>query len=250
MQSKKVNSVRVAVFRPEEHLNETVKKFRMEGFEVIAAPLLKTVIDKGGIDKLRSIDFDTAIITSRTAAKIALENVRLEGKKVIAIGKKTAEVLNAAGIEAETPSKFDSKSIVEEFAKKLVGKVVILRSDKGDPVLLKLADYANVEEVTLYTIEEEHGKKQTEVLEKIVSGEVDVVVFSSRMMVHSFMELAKKSGMFDAVKKKLGEITVIAIGPPTARTLEGYGIKSVMPKEYTFDGVLELLKEMKDLNSL
>jgi len=235
----------VAVFRPAEYIDETVEKFSKEGFDVIAVPFLKTVVSQEGIERLKKADFDTAIITSQTAARLVLEYIGLDGKRVIAIGKKTASILERAGIDAEIPSKFDSESIVREFAEKVKGKVAIMRSDKGDPILLKIAEYADMEEIVLYTIQEEHGEKQLDVLRKIVDGEVDAVVFSSRMMVRSFMGLAEKAGLLEKIRRTLSEITVVAIGPPTAKALECYGIRAVMPDEYSFDGVIALLKSKR-----
>ncbi len=242
MQNKKVGTMSVAVFRPAEYIDETVEKFSKEGFNVVAVPFLKTVVSQEGIERLKKADFSTAIITSQTAAKIVLENIGLDGKRVIAIGKRTAGMLEKAGINAEIPSKFDSESIVREFAEKVEGRVVIMRSNKGDPVLLKIAEYADVEEIVLYTIQEEHGREQLDVLKKIADGEVDAVVFSSRMMVRSFMELAEKEGLLEKIRMALSRITVVAIGPPTAKALESYGIKALMPEEYSFDGVIALLK--------
>ncbi|WP_232215784.1 uroporphyrinogen-III synthase [Archaeoglobus veneficus] len=238
--------MRVAVFRPKEHIEETAKVLQKEGFEVVAAPFLKTVVSEEGVEKLKKAEFEVAIITSQTAAKIAAKNIPLQGKRVIAIGKKTASVLSNAGVNSEMPSKFDSKSIVEEFAEKLRGKkVAILRSDKGDPVLLNLKNYAEVEEIVLYRIEEEHGKEQLEVLEKVARGELDAAIFSSRMMVHSFMKLADKAGMLKDVIGGLSKMHVIAIGPPTARALKEYDITPLMPEEYTFEGVMKLLRSLR-----
>lgn len=242
--------MKVALLRPEEYVEESVNLLTSAGFDVIVAPFLKIVRNDDGIEKLKTLnDFDAVIITSQTAAKIVAQHNPeiLTGKRVIAIGKKTAGVLSKLGINPDLPSKFDSATLYHEFVDKLRGKrVLILRSDKGDPILLKLAEVADIEEIVLYRIEKEWGDKQKELIKHVAQGNIDAVIFSSSMMVRSFMELAHSMGLFEDVKKALNTIRTIAIGPPTKRVLEEYGVIAIIPDEYTFDGVLKLLI---DLNS-
>ena len=229
--------MKVAILRPKEYAERTTKKFEEMGFEVVAVPFLKTVPRREGIERIRCLEnYDVVVVTSQTSAKLLVEHGFRHGN-VIAIGKKTAEVLRSAGVNAKIPSKFDSRTIYEEFRDELEGKsVAVVRSDKGDPILLKLP---NVEEIVLYTIEFEHGEEQRRLIEEM---DFDAIVFSSRMMVKSFLELAKDMGKLDEVLRRLKEKVVVAIGPPTKETLEEYGISAEMPSEYTFDGVMELLK--------
>ncbi len=229
--------MKVAILRPKEYAERTAEKFRKMGFDVIAVPFLKTVPRMEGIERIRDLkDYDVVIVTSQTSAKLLVEH-GFRHNNVVAIGKRTAEVLKSAGIEARIPSKFDSKTIYEEFKDELEGKrVAVVRSDKGDPILLELP---NVDEIVLYTIEFKHGEEQKKLIEEM---DFDVIVFSSRMMVRSFFELARKMRRLDDVVERLKAKRVIAIGPPTKSALEEYGISAEMPSEYTFDGVMELLK--------
>ncbi len=232
--------MKVAILRPKEYLTSISERLKQEGFDVVAVPFLKIVPNDKSIAKIRDLkDFDALIVTSQTSARILVEH-EFKHDYVIAIGKKTAEILKSAGMDPKMPSKFDSKTLYEEFKDELKDKkVAIVRSDKGDPILLKLP---NVEEIILYRIEFEHGDEQKKLIE---SMDFDVIVFSSSMMVRSFFELAKVMGKFDDVLEKLKNKIVIAIGPPTKKTLENYGIKALMPDEYSFDGVIGLLKTLK-----
>ncbi len=237
--------MRVAILRPKEYAEETSEKLRREGFEVIAVPFLKIVPNEEGIAKIKDLkNFDAVIVTSQTSARILVER-GFRHDNVIAIGKKTAGILKSAGMDPKTPSKFDSKTLYEEFKDELKDKrVAIVRSDRGDPILLKLP---NVEEVVLYRIEFEHGDLQRKFIESI---DFDAIVFSSSMMVRSFFELARRMEKLDEVLEKLRGKIVVAIGPPTKKALEGYGIRALMPEEFTFDGVVETLKKCsgRDLN--
>jgi len=237
---------RVAVLRPEEYLEETKKLFGSR-FEVISAPFLRISKLEEGIERLKTKkanSFDVAIVTSQTAAKIVSDFSHLfEGKWVIAIGKKTAEILLNTNIKSEIPSKFDSETVYEEYREDVKGKkVILLRSDKGDPILLKLSEIADVEEIVLYTIEKEWGDKQKSLINDVVSGTIDIVLFSSTMMVKSFMELSMEMGVFEKIKEAFdGNVTPVSIGPPTRKMLLKYGVESIMPAEYTYNGIVNLI---------
>jgi len=241
--------VRVAVLRPEEYIKDTIELFQGKDFEVIAVPFLRIKVNEEGIKKLEEADdFDVAIVTSQTAAKILSKHCdKFKAKRVLAIGKKTAEVLSESGIESEIPEKFDSKTVYEQYRDKFRDKkVLLLRSDKGDPILLKLSEVADVEEIVLYTIEKNFGEKQKELIKRVVNGEIYVLVFSSSMMVRSFMELAENLNMKNKVINRLNEMRVVAIGPPTAKVLEEYGLKAEIPDEYTFEGIVKLLEKNEE----
>ncbi len=233
--------MKVAVLRPKDYLAEVSNRLRREGFEVVAVPFLKIVPNDEGIAKIKDLkEFDAVIVTSQTSARLLIKH-GFKHDDVIAIGKKTAEILKSAGICPKVPSKFDSKTLYEEFKDELKDKrIAIVRSDRGDPILLKLP---NVEEIVLYRIEFEHGEEQKRLIE---SMDFDAIIFSSSMMVKSFFELAEKIGKLNYVLEKLKSKIVIAIGPPTRRTLERYGVPSLMPDEYSFDGIIELLKTLNE----
>ncbi len=241
--------MKVALLRPEEYIEKSANLLKSRGFEVVVAPFLKIVRNEEGIERLKTVkDFDTVIITSQTAARIVAQHSPeiLNGKRAIAIGKKTAGVLSELGINPDLPSKYDSATLYHEFVDELKGKrILILRSDKGDPILLKLAEVADIEEIVLYRIEREWGERQRELIKHVAQRNIDAVVFSSSMMVKSFMELAHSMELFEDVKRGLNTIHTVAIGPPTKKVLEEYGVKAVMPAEYTFDGVLKLLIDLR-----
>jgi len=237
--SEKSRKVRtVAFFRPKSRAGD-IKKFE-KLFHVVHVPLIETIENESEVERFRNADFRSAIVTSVTAVEI-LEKHRLVdklvGKKVVAIGNKTAERLRKNGIECEIPGKFDSESVVREFRGRLEGKIALLRSDKGDPVLLEVGD---AEEFRLYRIEFLHGEEQEELIKEIANGKVNFAVFSSRMMVRSFFSLCEKLGLDG--REVLKSCTVIAIGPPTRRELERFGVKCEIPEEYTFEGVFRLLR--------
>ncbi len=237
----------VAIMRPRDYLKETEELFSSAGFDVISVPFLR--IEEKKLTDLNDFQFEYVIITSQTAAKIILRNPdlfkRIKEAKIISIGSSTARILAEAGLRSLVPSKYDSTTLYNEFKNELSGKrVIIFRSDRGDPVLLRLSEIADVWEYTLYKIQFEHGDLQIDFLKKLVNGEIDFIVFSSRMMVQSFFQLAEKLDIVEEVMRVLKDIKVVAIGPPTKQELKKYGVNALMPEEYTFKGVLELIRQL------
>ncbi len=233
--------MKVAIFRPQEYIRQTEEKLRRAGFDVISAPLIE--LKEENVD-VRGCDY--TIVTSQTAARIALKRGLIRGK-VIAIGTKTAEVLSC--YETLTPSRFDSETLFNEFRDLLRGKKVnLLRSDKGSEILRKLSNFCDLKEYKLYRIRILRNERSREIVKDVAMGWVDAAIFSSRLIVESFMVNSKDACVFDDVLKSLNSIKSIAIGPPTKRKLEEYGVKALMPERYDFDGVIELLTKMKEIS--
>ncbi len=224
--------MRVLILRPQELLAETVRLLRENGFEAYGCPFIKLSYNEFEVP-----EHDYAIITSQNAARAVVER-GIKLNKVIAIGRKTAEVLEKAGYTVLKPTKFDSKTLYFEFSEELRGKkVVALRSNAGSDVLRKLAEIADFTEVEVYRIEKLHGEEQEREIERVRSGFYDVIVFSSSMIAESFLEMCPENA--------LQRLTLVAIGPPTAKVLENHGFKALVPEEYTFDGILQLLKSLR-----
>ncbi|WP_202320291.1 uroporphyrinogen-III synthase [Archaeoglobus neptunius] len=224
--------MRVLILRPSEVLEETIKKLRDAGFDAYGCPFVKLTYTNFDIP-----EHDFAIVTSQNAAKVLVSR-KANLRKVIAIGKKTAEVLK--DYDVMVPSKFDSETLFREYSEILRDKrVIALRSNAGSEILNKLDEICDFSDIVVYRIEKLHGEKQRREIERVRDGFYDAIVFSSSMIARSFLELCDGECI-----EKLKELIVIAIGPPTARVLEEYGLKPLLPEEYTFDGVISLLKRM------
>ncbi len=66
------------------------------------------------------------------------------------------------------------------------------------------------------------------------------VVFASASAVDAFIEALREAGTL----QRMGVVRVAAVGPRTARTVEGYGLKvAVEPAEATGPGLFEAMKE-------
>ena len=228
--------MKVAIFRPKEYVRETEEKLRKAGFDVVSTPMIE-IREKP--TEVRDADY--TIVTSRTAAKIAVKRGLIRGD-VIAIGPKTAKVLKSYNVLI--PSKYDSTTLYREFREILRNKRVnVLRSDKGSKILLNLSEICDLKEFQLYEILKVKNERTRKIVREIAERRVDAAVFSSRMIVESFMENAEDIGISE-VAKSLNEIKTIAIGPPTREKLKEFGVNALMPKKYDFDGVIELLSSI------
>jgi uroporphyrinogen-III synthase len=127
--------------------------------------------------------------------------------------------------------------------------IEIARSSHGAPELVKgLTDKgAVVHETQVYQIIRPKDERHTKLMEKALSREIDIIAFTSSMMVRNFMELADEMGVKKEIISILNEKTVAAIGKPTSGTLSGFGINvKVMPEHYTFEEMLRACRE-KDI---
>ena len=233
--------MRVAIFRPSQHSEETVRRFEENGFRAVNVPMIGISVKDVSVR-----DADCTVVTSQTSARISVERNLLRGK-VIAIGPRTAEIIQRAGRDVTMPSKYDSKTLYNEFRDVLYGKKVnLLRSDKGDPVLYKFSEICDLQEYILYSIEILKGEVQRKIVREILEGKFDAVVFTSSMIVEGFFSNLISETDSSVLGKIPADVHVIAIGPPTAKKLRKYGIDALVPAEYTLDGIMELLKNLSD----
>ncbi len=228
--------MKVAFFSPKNSAEDVIEEVKKFGFTPIHVPMVEIV--EREINDVRDADY--TIITSKTAAKIAVKRNLVRGK-VIAIGEKTAKILEE--YNPVLPSRYDSKTLYEDFEDLLKGKKVnLLRSDKGDEILLKLSEICDLKEYVLYEIKPIVGEEQKSIVRRIVEKEVDAVIFSSRLIVRSFFENAKACGVYDEVVKRLNEIKTVALGKPSWEELKKFGVNAIFPEKYTFSEALKLIR--------
>ncbi len=163
----------------------------------------------------------------------------LYGAKICAIGPKTREALEGYGLLVDyVPGEFRA----EEILKMLRGKVAA-----GDRVLLPRADIARkilpqalaglgavVDEVTAYRTVTGPGQGGR-IVEMLKNREINVITFTSSSTVRNFVNML---GVPD-IKDLLADVIIACIGPVTADTARGLGIRpSLVAREYTIDGLV------------
>lgn len=71
-----------------------------------------------------------------------------------------------------------------------------------------------------------------------MDGRIDVITFASSSTVNHFVELLEKEDL----NKLLEGIAIACIGPITARTAKGYGMKvRIQPEEYTIPALTQAI---------
>ena len=78
-----------------------------------------------------------------------------------------------------------------------------------------------------------------QLIEKIGSGKINAITFTSPLTVENFFEIGKdKSELADLLNDNL---LTVCIGPITAKVLEKYGVSHIYPDTYTVPDMMELL---------
>ncbi|MDI6654585.1 MAG: uroporphyrinogen-III synthase [Candidatus Hydrothermarchaeota archaeon] len=234
--------MKVAITRPRERAEDTIKLVEKKGWSAIIVPTVEIVPRK---DSLASIDlssYDWLVITSASGADIAGEHFgdALKKIKIACIGPKTREVLEKLGVKvALIPKEYKTEALVEELIKKAREKrILVARASAGREVLVeKLKSIAEVTEIPLYdtiTTEKNASEAFSKSLEK---GEIDAIIFTSSQAAKNFFRVIDR--------KKIETLKVCAIGPITAQTLASKGIRvDAVPKEYTVEACLDALEKL------
>jgi uroporphyrinogen III methyltransferase/synthase len=245
---------RILITRARDQSTVFATELRNLGAEVIEFPTIEIVpppswekLDRA-IGQLES--YDWILFTSVNGVNFFWKRFREKGKspfhllrvKVCAIGPATAYQLQEKGIHVDyTPREFVAEAILKGFEKmELKGKRILLaRAEEARDILPKglRKMSAKVDVVEAYrTVKPKGGLRR---LKKVLAdGGIDVITFTSSSTVNHFAELFKK----DELKGLLGGITIACIGPITARTAKGWGMRvRVQPKEYTIPALSEAI---------
>lgn len=251
----------VGIMRPSRYARESLLLAESLGLDVFLVPMIEVGEYKdngfeGFLNRVLGDDSDYVIFTSVNGVEFTLKRIDdaigfsralNDYCEVAAIGPRTARALDEAGIRVTLLPEIYSSSGLLELFQSISGRVVeVVRSTHGAPILVdELAERgAEVHETRVYTLTRPKGEEQYEFVNRVLDGGVDGLSFTSTMMVHNFMKIALEIGVLDDVVDRLGEIAVGAIGTPTARTLESYGVnRIIVPEKFLFKDLLLALKE-------
>ena len=162
--------------------------------------------------------------------------------RVACVGLVTAEAARNANLRVEyVAATHTGVALANELGSRLLGtKVLLPRSDRANPDLpaaLKRHG-AVITEVIAYRTLRPAGPGQDE-LKKIVTGQVDAVLFFSPSAVQHFQEI------FDAEQLRIiqDKLAITAVGPVTAKALREAGLeRAVAAADTTSAAVIEALE--------
>ncbi len=262
--TEQVKKPLIAIMRPRRYLKGSVELAVSMGFEPLAVPMIELEDMKDEhfdsfVERVISAKSDYVIFTSANGIDFTMKKIpgseqgrfidALNATKVIAIGPTTRSALEEMGINViGMPGVYSSEGLVEFLCPEVKGKVIdAARSFYGSVLLIDglRACGAEVHETKVYTLTKPEGDDQKEFIRKVLAGGVDVFAFTSSMMVRNFFEHAADLATRDEIIGIMNRSVVAAIGIPTARTLEGYGVRvSVTPGKFTFEDILRKVLEM------
>ncbi|MBR3622875.1 MAG: uroporphyrinogen-III synthase, partial [Selenomonadaceae bacterium] len=246
---------RILVTRARAQASALTEKLEELGARVTEAPVIKIAEPSDNYQKLdnalsRINGYSWIIFTSVNGVrhffarlqKAKLDSRALHNAKIAAIGTATAAELLVYGIVADLcPDEFRAEGIIDALNGKVneSDNILIPRAEVARETLAdSLKDFgAKVEVAAAYkTVEDEQNGEKLR--EKLLSGEIDVVTFTSSSTVKNFVKLIGGAELLQNVK-------TACIGPVTAETLKNYGVTAdVVAKEYTIPGLVEVLREL------
>lgn len=225
------------------------KRFKETGANICEMSLI--AIKEIEIEKeklLSEINDATHILfTSSNGVDIFFEQIKRYGidirslynKKICVIGSGSGEALNKYGVNADfIPSKFDSKSFLNEILPKLDkdSKVLMLRARIGSDVLPKGLKSAGIafSDIPVYDTIIDHRKKFE--LNKDIEN-FDYVVAASASGAKALVEMIED--------KKMLSGKVVSIGPVTTKALVELGIENIITaKRYDVEGIIDAIKKL------
>ena len=167
------------------------------------------------------------------------------GAKVAAIGPATAQRVREIGLRVDVvPEEFRAEALIESIAgASLSGqRILIPRARVAREILPQKLREAGAEVVVAPAYESVPSSEGKERLAKrLEAGEVDCVTFTASSTVENFV---RAFGAREAARL-LAETRVACIGPITAETARGHGIRvDAEAREYTIPGLIEAVVDL------
>ncbi len=170
----------------------------------------------------------------------------LAGCKLGAIGPATAAALGAHGLRSDVTARtFQAEGLIEALQSQgLTGqRVLIPRAAEAREVLPEtIAEWGNlVQVVPAYrTVMPEDSP---DLLAAALNQGLDAVTFTASSTVSNLMAMLDAEGQAELARRShSGELCVAAIGPITAATAQGYGLKvAVQPESFTIQALIAAL---------
>ncbi|HVO22015.1 MAG TPA: uroporphyrinogen-III C-methyltransferase [Candidatus Margulisiibacteriota bacterium] len=236
---------RIMITRPRTQASEFADLLEAAGAEVVPFPTIETVAPPSlaALDDAigRAREFDWVVFTSANGVRVFCERLQMLGAdlrdwhhaRFAAIGPQTAKALQAYCVRVDAvPGEYRAEAVAAALAQiGVAGKRILLPRAAGARAVLpqQLREHgATVEDVPTYTTvaPREHTQDLRDLL---LRGAIDLVTFTSSSTVHNFVTLLD-GGRRDALRN----LTVGCIGPVTAETARGYGMRvAIQPETYT-----------------
>jgi uroporphyrinogen-III synthase len=256
----------IAITRPRGQADEVAKMVEERGGKPYFIPAieirgprdLKPIkkfvgeLQKGEVDYVIFMSVNGVRYLLSAAESLSQLDETLSGLKktaTIAVGPKTAHELEVHEIRVNLiPSKYTSEGILETLRQLDVsGKTVrIPRTSAASPALKEelLEMGALIQEIYVYeSILPADQTLKEKFFRDLTAEKVDAIIFGSTSCVKNLFEMLSAQISPEKLCDLLNaKVTVVAIGPVTARALSEMGVKvDVMPDEHVFEEALAAL---------
>jgi len=256
----------IAVTRPSDQAEDTANLIKQFGGKpyfistILIKPKCNSLAVKQFVRELENNQIDYVIFMSPNGIRHLLncaENLGLRDKLkvnlkksvVIAVGPKTAKDLKIHGMTVDlVPEKYSSSGIIQILEQQGISckTIYIPRTSHATPNLKNSLEAlgAIVHELYVYESLVPANKMLNEkFLKDLRQGKINAIIFGSSLSAKNLFKMLKelipKKKLRDLVNK---ELTIVAIGPVTAKTLSEIGLRvDVMPTIYLFE---EAIKEL------
>ncbi|MCP8307584.1 MAG: uroporphyrinogen-III synthase [archaeon] len=253
----------IAITRPLDQAKEACKMIEEKGGKPYLIP---TVEIKGPsdlspikkfIEDLMKGKIDYVIFMSINGVRYLLnaaESLRLRDQLIeclektitIAVGPRTAHELKAHQIHVDlVPEKYSSEGIIQSLQQfDISGKLICIPRTRGaTPTLEKSLRKmgAKVQEVYVYEslLPIDQNIKER-FFQDLISGKIHAIIFSSSLCVKNLFQILMEQISMEKLRDIMNSrLTIVAIGPATAKTLCEMGVKvDIMPDKHLFEEAL------------
>jgi len=253
----------IAITRPRDQAEEASKMIEEKGGKPYLIPTIeiKGPSDlspiKDFINDLMKGEIDYVIFMSANGVRYLINAAESLGSRdqlieylaktvIIAVGPKTAQELKNHKIHVDLiPEKYSSEGIIQSLQQHdISGKSVYIPRTKAATPLLKEGLKkmgAKVREVYVYEslspIDPNIGKS---FLHNLIYGKIHAIIFSSSLCAKNLFQMLMGQISMEELRDLLNSrLTIVAIGPTTAKTLREIGVKvDIVPENYLLEEAL------------
>ncbi|EXX89367.1 HemD protein [Paenibacillus darwinianus] len=256
-EKKPLFGTRVLVTRARAQASELADRIEDLGGEPVEFPVIETREPAGGQAERRigqalesAEGYEWLMFTSvngvdyffRWLARLSVDIRRFHKARICAVGPATAEALAARGLVVDVlPPAYQAEGMLDavKAAVRPGARALLPRGNLARTTLPTELRRLGVEPVEIDVYETVMADTDdSDVLELLQSGSVDVATFTSSSTVVNLIERLRRLGAEEPVSLLKG-VEIACIGPETARTARGAGLDvTIMPEEATIDALI------------
>ena len=250
----------VLITRPQEQSIELVRAIEERRGRALVVPMIQISPPDSWDECDRALSrlesYDGVIFSSvhgvdgllRRALDRGIENEDLVRCEFFAVGEKTRERIEQAGLRVEfVPEEFTGAALARELLKRPVaGKRFLLpRGDRGREEVKSILEQAgaSVDAPVVYRNRTPSPEERERLVDVIADGEVDVVLFASPSAARNFAAVVPAHLMLQPD----GHPRVVVIGPTTAAAVRELGFHvDAVAKESSVPGLISAIEYVKN----